>query len=113
MCFWGGYIEEVRGDQSGLRQGDRRRPRAQPSVDGRPGPGCPTRIQTRYSGYDVRGGRQLVDGGIYTSETRAHLFVTRELVHRQHPHPPLSAHVDVLVSMVAGGCVKVSLPALL
>lgn len=29
------------------------------------------------------------------------------------PHPPPSAHVDVLVSMVAGGCVKVSLPAVM
>lgn len=30
-----------------------------------------------------------------------------------HLHPPPSAHVDVLVSMVAGGCVEVSLFALL
>lgn len=90
VAFGGKCIEEVRWDHSGLRQG----------TGGvlEPGPrGTKGQVRahergykTQYSGYDVGGVGQLVDGGIYTSVPRTHLFVTRELVHHEHLEPSIT-----------------------
>lgn len=67
----------------GAPSGDTRRPAAQTAWSRR------TRIQTRHSGYDVWGGRQLGAGGIYCTPLRHALtwVVTREVVHPEHLKP--------------------------
>lgn len=101
--FGGKCVEEVRGVHSGLCQGTGGV--LEPGPRGRkakPGP----RIQTQYSGYDVGGGGQLVDGGIYTSVPRTHLFVIRELMHHEHlEHPsPSSSSVSTRGCSGLHGC---------
>lgn len=117
--FWG---EMHRGGEMrslGAPSGDRRRPEARPTGDERPSPGSRTRIQNPV--FRIWRGRCWSAGGrwnLYLCATHSPVCHTGTRASRtpgafHHLHPPPPAHVDVLVSMVAGGCVKVSLLALL